>query len=128
MLAGLAPAAPGSWTASAPAVRVAGPDRDYLSRPLTPPPLAAGATPTQVSWRYRLPIGPAPRAWLCQGRHCLALDQPRGRAPVPADWRGDRPLRFRFRLAEGARQPLRVRDLRLTLAYQARAGMDRSDK
>ena len=117
LVAGLAVAAPGSWTAEAPAVRVAGPDRDYHSRALTPPPLAERATPTRVSWRFRVPAGAAPRAWLCQAGHCLALGGPRGRAPAPAAWRGDRPLRFRFRLAAGARQPLRVAALRLTVAY-----------
>ena len=128
LAAGVAVAAPGSWTAEAPTVRVAGPDRDYHSRALTPPPLAARGQPARVSWHYQAPAGRAPRAWLCQAGHCLALGASRGRAPAPASWQADRPLRFRFRLPAGERQPLRVKGLRLTVAYGAPAADGRTDK
>ena len=109
-----------SWTATPAAVRVAGPDRDYHSATLTAPAPAAGLVPAQVSWAYRVRGGPPPRAWLCQGGHCLRLHGARGRAPAPPRWRAGAPLRFRFRLADGA-TPVRVEQLRLTVTG-ARAG------
>ncbi|MFP1682547.1 flagellar protein FlhE [Alloalcanivorax sp. C16-1] len=111
-LAAAAGAATVSWTASPAAVRVAGPDRDYHSVALTPP--AAGFAPARFSWAYRVTGGPPPRAWLCQADHCVRLPGARGRAPAPPRWRADAPLRFRFRLVDGA-APVRVERLRLTV-------------
>lgn len=117
-LAATAAAATLSWTATPAAVRVAGPDRDYHSQPLTPPAPAAGLVPARLSWRYRARGGSPPRAWLCQADRCLRLHGQRGRASAPAGWDGERPLRFRFRLADGA-TPVRVEQLRLTVTGPA---------
>lgn len=113
-LATAAGAATVSWTASPAAVRVAGADRDYRSEALRPPAPAAGLVPARFSWAYRVHGGPPPRAWLCQADRCVRLHGARGRAPAPSRWRADAPLRFRFRLADGA-APVRVDRLRLTV-------------
>lgn len=114
----LAPAAPGSWSAEAPSVRVAVPGRIYHSEELLPPGDAAsrGNYIQKVRWRYSTPPGRSLRAWLCQGERCLRLSGNRGISEAlqgPA-WA---PLSFRFQLPDGERRAVTVTDIQVLVNY-----------
>lgn len=115
-----ATAAPGSWVAEAPAVRLAVPGRVYQSAALSAPrpELVAGAEIDSVRWRFELPSGRRVRAWLCRAGHCVALPGQRGRSRGLAGLAASRDLRFRFALPPGERRALPVRALQVVVNYR----------
>ena len=113
------PAAPGSWQSPLAELRLAVAGRFYHSEPATPPPMAAGDAIVRVGWRYRLPAGRRVQAWLCQGEQCVPLGSARrGHFLAPPAWRGEQPLRLRFRLPAGERRAVTVGTPRLTVEYR----------
>lgn len=108
-------AAPGSWQAQAPPLRVAVPGRFHSSAELAPPALAGA--PTRIGWRFSSSARPAPDAWLCQRQACVALDTYRGHLPAPATWTAGAPLYFRFRLPAGQDQAVRVTNMQVRVEY-----------
>jgi len=111
-------AASGSWSGTINGPRVAGPDRNYASAPLTPPALAAGARIRRVQWRYALPPGRRLIAELCVGRHCIRLNTNRGSSDALVGTPADTPLAFRFRLPVDACQAVQVGAIQLVVDYQ----------
>ncbi|HEX5678530.1 MAG TPA: flagellar protein FlhE [Alcanivorax sp.] len=112
-------AAPGSWQAPLPEMRLAVAGRFYHSEPATPPPMAEGKAIVRVGWRYRVPAGRRVQAWLCQDGQCLPLGTARrGRFLAPPDWRVSRPLHLRFRLPAGESRAVTVATPRLTVEYR----------
>ncbi|GAA3539834.1 flagellar protein FlhE [Zobellella aerophila] len=112
-------AAAGSWVASAPAVRVAVPGRQYVSAPLgaSEPERLAGRRIVSVRWHYRVAQGQAVRAWLCQDSFCMRVPGRQGgnRMDVPLD--AASPWQFRFELPPGERQAVLVQGLGLIVNY-----------
>lgn len=94
-----AEAAPGSWQARIPGLRLAVPGRESASVPLQPPDLARQRRLAEVRWRFELPAGAAVRAWLCHPERCIELPRSRGRSSALAGLDAGLPLQFRFRLA-----------------------------
>lgn len=113
-------AAAGSWVASAPAVRVAVPGRQYLSAPLgaAEPERLTGQRLVSLSWRYQVPAGRQVQAWLCQREHCLHLSDARGKRRLWPGFSPDSQVRFRFALPSGEQRPLTVQGLQLIVNYR----------
>ncbi|ASK34770.1 flagellar FlhE [Alcanivorax sp. N3-2A] len=112
----LATAAPGSWVAEVPALRVAVVGRAVYSEAVTPPPGAG--VPHRIGWRYTSAGHRRLDAWLCQRQHCVPLQGERGRLAAPRGWRADTPLRFRFRLPPGETRAVQVNGLRISLEWR----------
>lgn len=110
-------AAAGSWVASAPAVRVAVPGRQYVSAALSAaePERLAGQKLVSVRWSYRVAGGRQLQAWLCQEAFCMRVAAS-GRATPALD--AAAPWYFRFELPRGERQAVTVQQLTLIVNYQ----------
>ncbi|MDY7219654.1 flagellar protein FlhE [Denitrificimonas sp. JX-1] len=110
-------AAPGSWVASAPAVRVAVAGRIYQSQALQSPQpeLLKGQRTRSVRWSYRVPAGRVVHAWLCQQQQCMLVAE-----SGQTDSLGDptMPWYFRFQLPDNERRAVIVEQLQLIVNYQ----------
>lgn len=111
----VAVAAPGSWVAEVPALRVAVAGRMAHSEAATPPPGAG--VPHRVGWRYTSTDHRRLDAWLCQRQRCLALQGERGQLTAPQGWHAGVPLRFRFRLPAGETRAVEVRGLQVSVEW-----------
>jgi flagellar protein FlhE len=110
-------AAPGSWQARIPSLRLAVPGRERASAPLQPPALARGQRLAEVRWRFELPAGAPVRARLCHPQRCIELSRSRGRSAALAGLDAGQPLQFRFRLAPRG-EAQRVEAIELIVEYR----------
>lgn len=109
----------GSWSASAPMVRVVSPDRDSVSAALQPPAsLPPQAAVHSVRWRFTHPLDTPVRAQLCQLGRCIRLTTLRGQSAALAGNPADAPLYFHFRLGPSERRAVLVQGLQTIVNFQ----------
>lgn len=111
--------ADGSWTATAPPVRVFMADRDAASALLSPPTeIPTGSTIHEVIWRFETAPDVAVRGRLCHADQCIRVPAARGRSQGLAGLSADTSLRFRFALRPDQRPGGVVEGLQVIVNYQ----------
>lgn len=110
-------AAAGSWVAEMPGLRVAVPERDTRSSPMSAPgAIPQGARISTLQWRFETSMGQPLRAWLCHPARCIPLPSSSGRSTALAELPATVPLHFLFRLPRGG-QAVQVKGMQVIVNF-----------
>jgi flagellar protein FlhE len=117
IVSGVSAAAPGSWVATAPPLRVSMAERESLSAPLLPPASLTSGEIHSVIWRFDAPAGADLSGRLCQAATCVAVGRMRGRSQAFAGLPATLPLRFHFSLASDKQRAVVVQGIQLIVNF-----------